>query len=167
MNTSVESKGNTLPVGVGVVLGLGAGMGVGGAGYACATPTPIVTSARAKRLSERRSAGRSARALFLGRRGAFAFFNELLDFLTTFLPNSFIKVGAVPVPRCFAALFAALFTDLLVKLLAVGLFGGKSTFATDFFVKLRAVLMLDGFPAFLAGLANGHSAAARVLVCSA
>ncbi|HKU81386.1 MAG TPA: hypothetical protein VJP76_04375, partial [Candidatus Tumulicola sp.] len=95
-----------------------------------------------------------------GRGGPFALFDELFDFLATFLSDAFVEVRAVTVARRLAAFLSALFADLFVKLMTVGFFGGEAAFTADLFVKLRTILLLDGLTAFLAGFANRHAAGA-------
>src|SRR5437868_6046719 len=96
--------------------------------------------------------------LFCGCCSSFALFDELLDLLAALLANLLVKARAVAVARCFAALLAALLTDLLVEGVAVSVLRSLAALAANLLVKLRAVLFLDGFAAFLPGFAYGHAA---------
>src|SRR5579883_987710 len=104
-----------------------------------------------------------ARALLAIRRRALSLFNELLDFLPTFLSDAFVEVRAITIARGFAALLSTLLADLLVELMTVSLLGRQAALAADLFVELRAVLMLDRLAAFLAGFPDRHTTAAAVL----
>ncbi|HTU81440.1 MAG TPA: hypothetical protein VMF61_04875, partial [Candidatus Acidoferrales bacterium] len=68
--------------------------------------------------------------------GALSLFDELLDFLATFLSDFFVEVRSVAIASGFAAFLAALLSDLLVKLVAVSLFRGETAFSADLLVKL-------------------------------
>src|ERR1700729_3216550 len=119
-NSSVESYGKTLPAAGTDGLGVAFGMGVGGIGYAPAVPTPTVTKAKMRRLRLTPSRARLTRALLAVGGCALSLFDELLDLLPTFLSDTFVEVGAITIPRGFAALFPTLFADMLVELVAVG-----------------------------------------------
>jgi len=136
----------------GAGLGDALGMGVGGIGYAPAVPTPIVTNAKVTRLRHSPSRAGLARLLFLC--GALALFDELLDFLPTFLSDAFVEVRAIAITSGFATFLSTLLTDLLVEFVAVCLFGRQSALAPDLFVELGSVLMFDGLAAFLTRLAE-------------
>ena len=122
MKIRLASNGSTL-LGAGGPLGVAAGDdggGEGGTGKARTVPAPV---ARMNKKMAPAAIGRPiALAGFAFRgfgRGALALFDELLDFLSTFLSDSFVEVWAVAIARGFAALLSTFLSDLLVELMAV------------------------------------------------
>ena len=94
--------------------------GDGGTGTARTVPAPV---ARMNKKTAPAVAGRRRvlAGLTLGFRSrSFAFFDELLDLLSTFLSNTFVEIRAVAIARRFAALLSTFLADLLVELVAVG-----------------------------------------------
>ena len=80
--------------------------------------------------------------------GALSFFDKLLDFLATFLSDSFVEVWAVAIARGFATFLSTLLTDLLVELVTVSLFCREPTLTTNLFVEFGPVLFLYRLAAF-------------------
>ena len=80
----------------------------------------IAASVKLAATSERKLTRAFLALCFLSSCGALAFLDKLLDFLATFLSDSFVEVRAVAIARGFAALLSTFLSDLLVELMAVG-----------------------------------------------